>query len=369
MRFYNSKRTPKEINIGLDTNYKPAAEEKLREILRRIDLGTYDPWEKRLRALTIDEAMRQYERAKEGVCKPYTIKNLLDVVRSLMGHQKLDGSMLAGAIEARHVQAFIYRRDLSAGTKFGYYNKLKIFFTWLEKQGGVDRIVTAGVPAPPKPRGVPKFLTMQQVDQVLQAIDADYAYKKSINALNHDGELIWLKDFVELAAYTGLRKGEIIELRWGDIRFPVGSEPGYILVQAHDDGEGYTEPKHGSEGMIPMVDRARAVLERLVVTRTSEGPMERVFKGARDGNPVNGNYVSKLFRKYRDLAKVPKVPFHGLRHSFALYCKYLGFNDELTQMLMRHKSIAMVRRYGKLPISMVAGQVVDAFRTLEEKEE
>ncbi len=366
VRFFNSKRTPREVNFKLNTDYKPAAEEKLRDMLRRIDLGTFDPWTQKIREITLREAKGLYRKAKKGVSKPHTIDKIVAVIDTFVKQSGFDENNLIQRIEPRHLQAFVYRPSLSAGSQFSYYNKLKVFFNWIKQEGYLPENPVLSVKAPRRPKGLPKFLLVEQVDLLLRTIEADYEMKRTTHRLNSDQDVIWLRDFVELAAFTGLRRGELISLRWGDVLL---TEPGYIQVRAHvDEREGekvYSRPKADSEGVIPLVGRARRVLERLQQTRTSESPAEHVFKGVLSGGPLYGNFVSQQFRKYRDMAHLPKVPLHGLRHTFAVFCKTLGFNDELTQSLMRHSSIAMVRTYGALPIEMVAQDVIDAFERLE----
>src|SRR5690606_25082765 len=62
-----------------------------------------------------------------------------------------------------------------------------------------------------KREGPPPFFTPEQFDQLCRAIEAD-AILKHLSDGNR-----WLLDFIRFAAGTGLRRAEIIFLRWDAI--------------------------------------------------------------------------------------------------------------------------------------------------------
>lgn len=128
-----------------------------------------------------------------------------------------------------------------------------------------------------------------------------------------------------LAATTGLRLGELLGLEWGDLadgRMSVRRS----LARAHGNGWELAEPKSArSRRTIPLPARARQAIE---TQRTRQRFAEKAAGTAwanRDGlvftdavgRPLRPEAVSRDFGKARDLAGVPRIRFHDLRHSAA----------------------------------------------------
>lgn len=128
-----------------------------------------------------------------------------------------------------------------------------------------------------------------------------------------------------LAATTGLRLGELLGLEWGDLadgRLSVRRS----LARAHGNGWELAEPKSArSRRTIPLPARARQAIE---TQRTRQRFAEKAAGSAwanRDGlvftdavgRALRPEPVSRDFGKARDLAGVPHIRFHDLRHSAA----------------------------------------------------
>ncbi|MBZ0265853.1 site-specific integrase [bacterium] len=134
-----------------------------------------------------------------------------------------------------------------------------------------------------------------------------------------------------LALFTGMRRGEIFNLKWQDIDF----EYGFIQIKS---------PKGGKSKKIPLNKSARAILQ----AQTASESQDYVFPG-RNGGRLNN--VARTVRRIREKAELPKDfrPFHGLRHTFATVLASSGKVDMYTlQKLLTHKSPQMTQRYAHL---------------------
>ena len=69
------------------------------------------------------------------------------------------------------------------------------------------------------------------------------------------------------------------------------------------------------------------------------------------------------FRQYRILAKLPAVPFHGLRHTFAVMCRMAGVDILDLEDIMRHSSSRVTERYAKISPEMLSAKVREAFNS------
>ncbi|MBW1741318.1 MAG: tyrosine-type recombinase/integrase [Deltaproteobacteria bacterium] len=134
---------------------------------------------------------------------------------------------------------------------------------------------------------------------------------------------------MKLALFTGMRKGEIIKLRWTDLDF----KRKFINM---------SDPKGGSDQRIPMNQTAEEILTR----QPKVG--KYVFPGNQGKRRVD---VSKEANSIKEEAGLPKDfrPFHGLRHVFASTLASSGQVDLYTlQRLLTHKSPNMTQRYAHL---------------------
>ncbi|MGE4424749.1 MAG: tyrosine-type recombinase/integrase [Pseudodesulfovibrio sp.] len=151
---------------------------------------------------------------------------------------------------------------------------------------------------------------------------------------------------MRMALFTGMRKGEILKLKWGDLDF----DRGFITIR---------DPKGGQSVKVPMSPQARDLLTSL--PRESE----YVFPGRGGEQRVE---VRRAARKICDAAGLPQNfrPMHGLRHAYASMLASSGKVDLYTlQRLLTHKSAAMTQRYAHLHdealqrAAAVAGGLID----------
>ncbi len=152
-----------------------------------------------------------------------------------------------------------------------------------------------------------------------------------------------------LAGTTGLRLGELLGLSWADVadgRLTVRRS----LARAHDNGWELAEPKSArSRRTIPLPARARQAIE---TQRTRQRFAEKAAGTAwanRDGllftdaagRPLRPEAVSRDFGKARDLAGVPRVRFHDLRHSAATALLTAGVPLAVISEWLGHSGIAI----------------------------
>ena len=147
------------------------------------------------------------------------------------------------------------------------------------------------------------------------------------------------------AAFTGLRRGELVALRWRDVDFENQSIRVY---------EGFTRelgrPKSRRSRTVPMVDEVAEVLRAQSTRSEYTGANDFVFPGERgeiaDPSALRRRYMLAVRR-----AVLPPLRFHDLRHTFGSLAinhasivqvqNWMGHADIKTTMrYLHHKSRA-----------------------------
>lgn len=113
------------------------------------------------------------------------------------------------------------------------------------------------------------------------------------------------------AAFTGLRRGELLGLRWRDVDF-AGST---IRVRASHAAGVLTTPKSGKVRAVPMAPDVASELARLGSRERFAGDDDFVFAGE-GGLPLDGDALSSRYPVALRRAGLRPLRFHDLRHTF-----------------------------------------------------
>ena len=113
------------------------------------------------------------------------------------------------------------------------------------------------------------------------------------------------------AAFTGLRRGELLALRWRDVDF-VGQ---VVRVRASYAEGALTMPKSGKVRSVPMAPEVAEALASLGQRPSCTGDDDLVFVGTAgtflDGRALRRRYLTAIKR-----AGLRPLRFHDLRHTF-----------------------------------------------------
>jgi integrase len=141
------------------------------------------------------------------------------------------------------------------------------------------------------------------------------------------------------AAFTGLRQGELIALRWRDVDF-AGSA---IRVRASYTNGHLTTPKSGKVRSVPMAARVAETLARLSQREYFTDEDDLVFCGI-VGGYLDGSALSKRYRSALECAALRPLRFHDLRHTFGT--RVIGVVDiRRVQEWMGHANVQTTMQY------------------------
>ena len=141
------------------------------------------------------------------------------------------------------------------------------------------------------------------------------------------------------AAFTGMRRGELLALRWRDVDFAGSS----IRVRASYAAGALTTPKSGKVRAVPLAPDVAATLARLSQRRWFTGEDDLVFPGEAgsylDGSALRRRYAAALRR-----AGLRPLRFHDLRHTFGT--RMIAKADiRRVQEWMGHADVQTTMRY------------------------
>ena len=162
-----------------------------------------------------------------------------------------------------------------------------------------------------------------------------------------------LRDIIICAVNTGMRRGEILGLRWSQVR------GGFIYLQK-------TKTKEKRE--IPINDELAILFKRIKAQQNHKGATVIRLDGNNvirwDRNPVEGQNsvleyvftykgkpvknIKKAFKTALKNAEITDFRFHDLRHTFASQVIMRGGDLKDVQELLGHKSMSMTLRYSHL---------------------
>jgi len=176
-----------------------------------------------------------------------------------------------------------------------------------------------GVPFAQLPEQSPIFLTPKDFEKLIRKIPE-----------------IWFRELVVFAVLTGLRRAEIVNLRWVD----VDMDRGVINIQSSPR----FKTKQGKRRTIPLNSTGHELLR----TKRERQAGEYVF--TLDGGRISGDWVSHLFKRYVRKAELTddRVHFHSVRHSFASWLVQGGATLYEVQKLLGHSSSKVTEIYSHL---------------------
>jgi integrase len=140
----------------------------------------------------------------------------------------------------------------------------------------------------------------------------------------------WLRPIVALAAFTAMRRGEILGLRW-------------LHVDLHGLRLMLSQTKNG-EGRIVHLNQLAADVIKAQWSK-SVRPADRVFPLA---DQCTADNFSKAFAAVCTRLSIPDFRFHDLRHTAASWLRMEGADIHTVAQLLGHKDLRMATRYQHL---------------------
>lgn len=152
-----------------------------------------------------------------------------------------------------------------------------------------------------------------------------------------------LKLAFQLLATTGMRRGELLGLWWGDVDWDRGAVSVVRSLGLVDGGLVMSPGKTATSRRLMFLDAAtlddlRAHFQR-AIDDGAGGDSDPVF-AARDGGLLHPDSFSNTFDRLVAIAGVPRIRLHDLRHTHATLALQAGMHPVVLAERLGHSSVA-----------------------------
>lgn len=317
---------------------KRDAERTLREVLLSLERGSYV----RPNKIALGELLRQWLRDYASM---NTTERTQESYTSIVERHLIAGlgKISLVDLQAQNIQGY-YAKKLSDGRADGkgglsarsvvYHHRiLSKALDYAVKMGLVVRNVAKLVDPPRVARVTMQTLSPEEVSRFLDvARDTDYYV------------------YFATLLYTGLRRGELLALRWRNLE--LGSGTLSVVETAYRLGSGEYRIK---EPKTPQSRRAvvlpHSLVELLKVYRFDQELLriqlgiglnadDFVFIRA-DGSPINPNALTLAFRRIIKRGGLKGIRIHDLRHTHASLMLKAGIHPKVVSERLGHASIGI----------------------------
>ena len=357
VQFYSRNRRPQKKQVNLKVTNKRSAQRLKIELEDRFALGMWDPWvstdwhesDTQSTPITLREGLELFLREKSHL-QPTTLKTYEDTL-SFFCSTVGDGKAVM-TVRADDVREWLEGTSTNDVTKNSYVRDVKHFFKVLIRLGHLDTNPCDDVRVRRVPNTFPKFMTPEEVDTLVRTIEVYVEQSKH----HRPGEIEWIIPVIRANVYLGLRRGELVHLRFDQIDFEnrtlsVVNTPEFTT-------------KYGKERVIPVAEVPHRILRKLFDAR-GQNPSAYVFQTP--NGKIVADELSRVFKRFVRMSpigeeKKESLSFHSLRHTA---CSWLAASGtapvESIRAFAGHSSYTVTQRYMHLAPHTFHNRITGAF--------
>ena len=267
--------------------------------------------------------------------RPKTIRGYKEVFTNFLNHmpeieilEDLKPYMLNEFFRRLSTKDKYKRGGVKVSTIRTYYNKLIVFFRWLEYQGYIPMgSLSTRITKPPNPTYEDdKALSEEEVSKIISAItlygvEDSFMYKRDMAIL-----LLFI--------YTGIRKGELLGLRVQDIKFDKNT----VFIHGKTS-------KSKKSRYIPLHYTLASYLRSYLTHRKELGYYsEALIVSTQRDKPFTEHGLKYWVKKYKKLSGI-NFYVHRFRHTFACELAKRGADVVSIMKALGHSTVKMTQQY------------------------
>ena len=261
----------------------------------------------------------------EKSLQPNTVDAYMsDVNKLLLFFGDVDRLLAVTLDDLREFLSAMADVGVNARSQARIISSLRSFYGFLKLDGYMEADPTEQLRSPKIGMRLPDVLTLQEIDDIINAIDLATAEGQRNRAM------------IELLYSCGLRVSELCSLRISDLYL----KEQFIRVTGKGD----------KQRLVPISPRAIAELEAYFVDRNritiKRGFEDYVFISERLKKPLSRITVFHHIKELVERVGIKKnVSPHTFRHSFATHLLEGGANLRVIQVMLGHESISTTEIY------------------------
>jgi len=216
----------------------------------------------------------------------------------------------------------LHSSNFSTATVARKLSSLRMFFLFWVGEGLIDQTPMNNIQSPRKERKLPKFLSADEVKNLIESVNGDFKYSLRDRAI------------LELLYGCGLRVSELLDIRKEDLFL----KEDFIRVTG----------KGSKERIVPLGGEAKkALIKYMTASRPAFNKKKSTFLFlTRSGNKLSRMGLWKRFQQYIVKSGIKKEATpHTLRHSFATHLLEGGASLRTVQLLLGHCDISTTQIY------------------------
>ncbi len=234
----------------------------------------------------------------------------------------------AGREEVSAYLAFLDAQGIAASSSARKLSAIRQFHRFLAADAVRADDPTRIIASPKARRGLPKVLSVAEIDRLLTLAEAEVDRPEATDAERALSGRLYL--LLELLYATGMRVSELVELK----RAAVMRDASFLTVRG----------KGGKERIVPLTDRARDAV-KAYLARLEPGIW--LFPAGGESGHLSRQVFARELKGIAGRAGISpaRVSPHVLRHAFASHLLAGGADLRVVQTLLGHSDISTTQIY------------------------
>lgn len=292
------------------------------------------------RSAAVNQAILAWADSTTGGASPRRRDLLRDKARAVSEFFDFAGKppdQIAPA-DVKAWQFHLERQGLASSTVYGLISRISSFYRWAMQ----DEQFAAFMPANPVRLARPKAPKAYQTDST-QALDneAVRALLAAVKARANAGELVGQRDYAMLLFYllTGMRRTEVTQLRWSNLRF----SDGLVITYREKGGEIVNRELREPSARAALIDYLTAAGRLETMQPDSPLWVSHDPVRLRPGAPLTSHAFVKNLKRYARQAGIGAIHLHQTRHTVArIVAEKGGLKAAQEQLGHKHETTTRV---------------------------
>ena len=254
-----------------------------------------------------------------------TIAAYKEDVALLVGFCKMNDYKLT-ELNQDHISLFIKyltEKDYQPRSQARMLSGIKAFYKYLDLEDVIKTDPTELISGPKIARKLPQFLSVVEIDTMIQTIDLSLPNGHRNRCL------------LEVLYACGLRVSELTQLKWSDLH----ANEQFLRVIG----------KNNKERLVPIANQTLKQIDLLKSSMNSDQTSSKFIFTGKSGKPLSRVMVFYIVKDCAAKAGIMKeVSPHTFRHSFATHLVERGADLRAVQEMLGHASITTTEIYTHL---------------------